>query len=216
MIKESDYIAYLNALLNGNKSECIKIVDGLLKQGTGLKSIYFDLLSRSMYRVGALWNKQKCSIVDERIASDITLNIVDLIYPLTVKTPRNGKTIVIACIDKEHHSIGPRIISDYFTLSGWNSIFLGASVPANEILKALARIKPDLMGISSNYMININRLTRLIEDIKLFAPKQKIIVGGQIFSDGKQDLLEKYKNVKYVQTVKQLDKFVLPNSKKKE
>lgn len=208
MIKETEYISYFDSLVKGDKKECINIVTGLAGKSTDLKEIYIGLIQRSMYRIGDLWEKGRVTIAEERIASDISTTIIDLLYPRTASSPKKGMKFLITCIDKEHHSIGARIVSDIFELNGWDSTFIGPCVPCADILGAVKNTKADLIGISSNFYINIRRLIDLIEEIKKEFPAQEIIVGGQIFSNGGEEILKNYKNVKYISSLKMLDKYL--------
>lgn len=183
MISEANYLHYLSALLDGDKAECTRIVNTLLENNTDIKEIYTKLFQRSMYRIGHLWESNRSSIAEEHIATKITESLLNLVYPRIMETPRNGKKIVITCVDKEFHEIGPRIVSDFFELNGWESIFLGANTPANEVLNIIKDKQPDLVGISNSFYINVLRLVKMIELIIGEFPDQEIIVGGQALAD---------------------------------
>ena len=68
--------------------------------------------------------------------------------------------------------------------------------------------RANLIGISSNFYINVRRLIELIEDIKKEFPAQEIIVGGQIFSGGGEEILKNYKKVTYASTPQMLEKYL--------
>jgi MerR family transcriptional regulator, light-induced transcriptional regulator len=208
MIKETDYLIYFDSLLKGEKCKCIETVNRLLGEGVGIKEIYFGLLQRTMYRIGKLWEKEKVSISSEKIATDITITVIGMLYPKVAETSKNGLKIVITCIDKEFHSLGPRMVADIFELNGWNSVFLGPCMPCNDVIESIKEFKPDVLGISSNFYMNLPRLIDLIEKVKAEFPKQEIITGGQIFSDGGSEILKKYKNVTYVSSSKMLEKYI--------
>ncbi|MBZ0184347.1 MAG: cobalamin-dependent protein [Melioribacteraceae bacterium] len=208
MISEATYLHYLNALLDGNKAECTRIINTLLADDTDVKEIYTKLFQRSMYRIGHLWESNRSSIAEEHIATKITESLLNLVYPKILETPRNGKKIVITCVDKEFHEIGPRIVSDFFELNGWESIFLGANTPANEVLNIIKEKKPDLVGISNSFYINILRLVKLIELIKSELPEQEIIVGGQALANDTNDVLSKFEKVTYLSGIDKLDEFI--------
>ena len=72
MISETVYLHYLNALLDGDKKQCSQIVQKLINNNVGMKEIFMELFQRSMYRIGLLWEKERCTIADEHIATRIT------------------------------------------------------------------------------------------------------------------------------------------------
>ena len=73
MISEALYIDFLNNLIEGNKKNCTLIIDNLLKNGTSIKEVYMDLIQKSMYRIGQLWDRNKITIAEEHAASHIVV-----------------------------------------------------------------------------------------------------------------------------------------------
>ena len=208
MISEALYLYYLNTLLNGNKQQCMEIINNLIDQKINLKEIYTDLFQRSMYRIGQMWEKEKCSISSEHIATKITEGLIDLVANRYSTENKNGKYVVVSCIDKEYHELGARIVAGFFEIHGWNSIFVGANIPCNEILKLVGERKPDVVGISSSFYININRLIKLIQSLKDEFPNQEIIVGGQALAEGRSECLSQFQNVSYISCLNTLEEYI--------
>lgn len=207
-LTEATYLEYFDALLNGNRDKCADIVDKLLKDKVELIDLYEKLFQRSMYRIGKLWDQNKITVAEEHIATYITDTLVDVVCSKLHKAQKKNKTLVITCIEKEFHCIGAKIIVDYFEFLGWDVFMLGANTPVNELLNVIKDKKPDLIGISNSFYLNIIRLLKFIEAIQEKFPQQKIIVGGQALSEGKDDLLKKYNNVKYIGSLKEIDSYL--------
>ena len=185
MITEAVYLHYLNALLDGNKRECTQIVADLVDQDVSIKEIYLQLFQRSMYRVGQLWENQKCSISNEHIATKITEALVEYVGAQYSNCKCCGKTVLITCIDKEFHELGARMVAGYFEAHGWNVLFVGSNIPQDEIMGLIREKKPDVIGISNNFYVNVLRLLKLVKEIKDEFANQEIIVGGQALADGR-------------------------------
>lgn len=199
---------YFDALLKGNRDKCAEIVNSLLKEKVEAIDLYENLFQRSMYRIGKLWDQNKICVAEEHIATYITDTLVDVVCSKLNKAGKKNKTIVITCVEKEFHCIGAKIIVDYFEFIGWDVIMLGANTPVSELLRVIENNKPDLIGISNSFYLNVLRLLKFIEAIKNKYPEQKIIVGGQALSEGKDNLLEKYNNVTYIASLKEIDKYL--------
>ncbi|MGD8781891.1 MAG: cobalamin-dependent protein [Ignavibacteria bacterium] len=211
MISEAKYLHYLDSLLEGNKTGCIKIVNGLLEEDTPVIDIYNDIFQRSMYRVGRLWEKNRCTVAEEHSATQITKLCLDLVYTKISKTPKKSKTVLITCVDKEFHEIGPRMISDYFELNGWNSMFLGTNMPGKDVIEIINDKKPDVVGISNNFYMNFLRTLKLVDNIKENNPGQKIIIGGQALEKADINTLKKYNNVDVIKDLDDLQKYIFNN-----
>lgn len=198
MISEAIYLHYLNALLDGDKKQCSQIVQKLINAGIDLKDIYLSLFQRSMYRIGLLWEKERCSVADEHIATKITEGLIELVSNNFTSEKRNGKLALITCIDKEFHELGARMVAIFFEASGWNTIFAGSNTPDNDIISLIKEKQPDIVGISIGFYININRLINLVQVINETFPDQEILVGGQALGEEYSVVLSEFGNVHYI------------------
>jgi MerR family transcriptional regulator, light-induced transcriptional regulator len=208
MISEAVYLHYLNSLLDGDKKQCVQIITNLIDEKVPIKEIYLQLFHRSMYRVGQLWEKERCSIADEHIATKITEGLLELVSAFYSNEKHIGKRAVVTCIDKEYHELGARMVAGLLEAHGWDVIFLGVNTPQEEILNIIRTKQPDIIGISSSFYINIMRLVKLIQSVKEEFPEQEIIVGGQAIADGRVEGLSRYRNVKYITCLDELEKYL--------
>lgn len=208
-IKQSVYLDYFNSLIEGNKSKCSLIISDLIEEGIKPKEIYTELFQKSMYQVGRMWDNSKINIANEHLATTITESMINIIYPVINKIPKNGKKAIIACIDKEFHNLGAKIISDFFEINGWNTFYLGANMPVNDFLKMIEEKQPQIIGLSFNFYMNLPRLIKFIEAIKEKFPEQKIIVGGQGFNNEDNSILSKYENVYFIDNIDVLENFLI-------
>jgi MerR family transcriptional regulator, light-induced transcriptional regulator len=215
MITESVYLHYLDSLLDGNKRECTQIVNDLVDQKVSIKEIYLQLFQRSMYRVGQLWENKRCSISNEHIATKITEALIEYVGTCYSNCKCCGRTALITCIDKEFHELGARMVAGYFETHGWNVLFVGSNIPQEEVLGVIREKKPNVIGISNNFYVNIVRLVKLVQQIKEEYPDQEIIIGGQALSDGRADEFIKMNNVKYICSLDSLEEYLSAYTQKR-
>jgi MerR family transcriptional regulator, light-induced transcriptional regulator len=208
MVSESVYLHYLNSLLNGDKKQCQQIVSCLVERNVSIKEIYLDVFQRSMYRIGQMWEKEKCSIASEHVATKITESLIEYVANTYSIESKEGKLALITCIDKEYHELGARMVAGFLEALGWNAIFLGANTPQSEIINFIHEKRPDTIGISSSFYINIMRLMSLVGQIKEKFPEQEIIVGGLSLSGGRSECLKKFRNVHYITCLNGLERYL--------
>jgi MerR family transcriptional regulator, light-induced transcriptional regulator len=208
MVSEVCFLDYTNGLLQGDKEKCISIVEKLLAENIEIKDIYVDLFQRSLYHIGKMWEQGQLSIADEHIGTEITKSLMNKYASKISSKKKVGKTALITCIDKEFHEIGARMAADVFELNGWNTYFLGACTPTREIVKFIEIKKPDVVGLSFNFYMNVLRLFEVIDHIKKNYPDQKIIIGGQGVNRENENLLSKYPDIIHFSTVKELDDYL--------
>lgn len=208
MIPEAVYLHYINSLLDGDKKLCTQIVFNLIEQKVSIKEIYMELFQRSMYRIGQMWEREKCSVAGEHIATKITEALIELVSTSSLGDDDNGKLALITCVDKEYHELGARMVAGFLEAYGWRTIFIGSNTPQSDIITFVREKKPDLVGISNSFYINVIRLIKLIQTIKEEFPDQEIIVGGQALAEGRADQLSQFNNVHYITCLNGLEKYL--------
>jgi methanogenic corrinoid protein MtbC1 len=208
-IKQSHYLGFYNALLEGNKDKCTSIVQSLIEDGVNLKDIYVELFQKSLYRIGKLWDHNKVSIPEEHMATQIVESLINRFAP--VGKSDTEKKAVVTCIDKEFHDIGAKMVSNVFEYEGWKTYYLGASVPTKEIIKFVKQIDPDIIALSWSLYLNLGRFLEVVDHLTRFFPTKKIIVGGQALVENSDNVFKKYKNVKYIESLHSLESYLKKN-----
>ena len=205
-IKQSHFLSFFNSLVDGEKEKCTHIVQSLLNDGYDLKDIYNELFKKSLYRIGKLWDHDKMSIPEEHMATQIVESLISRFAP--VGNSNSDRKVVVTCIDKEFHEIGAKMVANVFELEGWNSYYLGASVPSKEILKFVKQIDPEVIALSWSLYLNLGRFLDVVDHLTRFFPTKKIIVGGQALAENSDKVLKKYKNVEYIDSLHSLEAYL--------
>lgn len=211
MISESLYNEYLAALLKGDKKKCHELVKDLLDNDISLYDLYVHLFQRSLYHVGHLWEINQISVATEHMATSITESLLPLAYPRIFAADHKGKKAVISCLANEYHQIGGKMVADIFELNGWDGYFLGANTPKSELLNMIQEKQPDMLALSLSIYFNMNSLYDVLKEVRKPFPELKIIVGGQAFRWGGNDLAEQFPGVEYVPSIKKLKMLLLEN-----
>ena len=126
-IKQTYFLDFYNNLVDGNKDKCSAIVQSLLDEGADLKDIYVELFQNSLYRIGKLWDHNKLTVSEEHLATQITAALVSKFAPPSPVDSKNK--VVVACIDKEFHELGARMVSHVFEMANWKTTFLALQFP---------------------------------------------------------------------------------------
>jgi methanogenic corrinoid protein MtbC1 len=208
-IKQSQFLGFYNALVDGDKDECASIVQSLLADGVNLKDVYVELFQKSLYRVGKLWDHDQMSIPEEHLATQIIESLISRFAPVGKSEPE--KKVVVTCIDKEFHEIGAKMVSNVFELAGWKTYYLGASVPTKEIIKFVKQIDPEVIALSWSLYLNLGRFLEVVDHLTKFFPTKKVLVGGQALAENSNNILKKYKNVVYINSLHSLESYLHKN-----
>jgi methanogenic corrinoid protein MtbC1 len=50
---------------------------------------------------------------------------------------KKEEKVIVMCPEFEDHDMGARMVSDFFTIAGYEAVFIGAKTPIKTILKAV-------------------------------------------------------------------------------
>lgn len=104
------------------------------------------------------------------------------------------------------------MVANIFEFAGWKVYYLAASVPTKEISKFVKQIKPDVIALSWSLNLNLGRFLEVIDPLTKLFPTKKIFVGGQALVENSVNVLRKYKNVKYIDSLNTLESYIKKNS----
>lgn len=174
---------FLTALLEGKRPFAMSIIETQIKNGATLIDIYENIILPSQYEVGRLWLSGKISVAQEHYVTAATQYMISLLYPEFFMTARPVKPLVIAaCPQTELHELGIRMIADTFQYYGWDTVFLGASVPTADLLKEIERLKPAVVNLSATIATHIPWIQEIIRQVRnRHGDSIKILVGGRAF-----------------------------------
>ncbi len=212
MIREVYYLDYFNGLLEGDRNRCRSVIDRLLNEKTDIIEIYTGLFQKSLYQVGKMWDQNKLSVGDEHLGTEITEELLYYCSSRITPVRQLNKKAIVSCVNKEFHKLGARMAADIFVLNGWETYFLGASTPTREILKYIDLKKPDIVGLSFSFYINIMKLIDVVREIKTNFPDQRVILGGRAELNGQTEVLTKFDDVLYFNTIEGLNSYLQKES----
>ena len=207
-ISEKLYQDYLSSLLSGEKFTCRQIVQNLIGDKVELKDLYINLFQRSLYEVGELWENNRITVATEHLATTITSNLMTLAYPLIFNTEKIGKKAIITAITNEYHQIGARMVADLMELEGWDTFFLGSNTPIKDLEEMIREKEPDYLALSVAIYFNMSKLEEILKRINLEFPDLQIVIGGQAFRWGGEDVVKKFDNVKLFKDMLLFEKFL--------
>jgi methanogenic corrinoid protein MtbC1 len=88
--------------------------------------------------------------------------------------------VVLATVKGDIHDIGKNILANFLIGSGVGVHDLGVDVETPEILRAVERLNPTVLGLSAMLSTTRDEIKKVIHGVKNMAPNRniKIIIGG--------------------------------------
>lgn len=181
------YPQFLELVNHENKDEAMLYVLSLLKDK---KIALYDLYD---FFLRPVLNEFVCSSEDEEICiwkehvrTSIVRTILESTYPFLIEmkksVPQNHQKVMVVCPSEEYHEVGAIIVTNYFTLAGFDAQYIGANTPKNDIISAVKALKPNFLALSVTNYYNLVITKQITEQVRGLFPDVKIIVGGSAFS----------------------------------
>lgn len=180
-----EFVSYLN---DENKEKAVEfILNKLESKEIQIVDLYNSVLAPALNNMECNLKDKRICIWKEHVRSSIIRTIIECCYPYVMKEKVKDnieKKAIIVCPSEEYHEIGARMAADFFTLCGYNTIFIGSNTPREDFLGAIDVVKPDYIVISVTTYYNLVAAKKTIEKIKGEGGfKGKILVGGYAFKD---------------------------------
>lgn len=208
MICNSENSKFLNSLITGNRLKCFDFIGNLLSNNVAVEDIYEDHIRKALYDIGEMWEYGKISVASEHLATMIVEAILNELYLKVITDNKVNKKVITACGENEFHQVGIKMVTHIFEMSGWNTFFLGANMRTTDLIKFISDVKPDLIAISVSIDFYLPNLENMLDSIRENFSDLPVMVGGQAFRHGGQDILMEYKNATYFSDLYRIEQFL--------
>jgi methanogenic corrinoid protein MtbC1 len=158
----------------------------LLNLGMGVDSIVLELIPRIARKLGDQWVSDSLSFTEVTIATGRLQKLIYSLDHLFQETRTNASTahsILVTAAPGSHHTLGPLILSNYFTWAGWN--VLSESAPSQRYIETtVAGRSLTAIAVSVADYDQLDQLPELIQSIrsKSLNPAIIVLTGGSLYN----------------------------------
>jgi methanogenic corrinoid protein MtbC1 len=185
MTAEQAHERYLAAIRAGSRRESLGVVDDALREGMDARTLYLRVFQPAMHEIGRLWQENRITVADEHLATAITQLAMSRLYEqLFGDRADAGPLLVAACAEHERHELGLRMVCDLLELDGWDTVFLGASVPVEDLVAMVKARRPEVVALSASITPHLARVREAVRAIRDAMPEDGpvIAIGGRAFA----------------------------------
>ena len=138
-----------------------------------------DIAAPLMYFIGEQWQKGEARVVHEHAAHAVVSAFVSSLKT-TYAPAANAPTVLVTTPAGQLHELGALIVSAAAAADGWRTHYLGASLPAEEIVKAVEHYQCSALALSVVYPADDSALPDEFRKLKRLLPEDvEVIVGGR-------------------------------------
>jgi MerR family transcriptional regulator, light-induced transcriptional regulator len=182
-VLEQAYRDYLGAVLAGRRHAAFAAIKRAVAGGLDLRTLYLQVFQPTLREVGRLWEENRLTVAEEHLATAITHSGMLQLYGDLELPESTGPTLIAACAETERHEIGLRMLCDFLDLDGWNTVFLGATVPTDALIAMVREQRPQAVALSATIAPHLPQLQRTIAALRVMsgATQPLVLVGGRPF-----------------------------------
>jgi methanogenic corrinoid protein MtbC1 len=176
--------AYLDHVLRGERDAAVDVVLDEVARGTDAQDILLDVLQPVQIEIGTMWEQGRASVAHEHLCTAVTQLCMSMLWPRINAGATDGdRTVVATSVGGEGHEIGIRIVADLLKRDGWRTFYLGANVPAADVVSLLREQRADLLAVSATMAGHVPAVRRLIDAVRdePGCADVKVVVGGRPF-----------------------------------
>lgn len=144
----------------------------------GLPVFLEAIVPMLMQRIGTEWEAKRLAIPHEHLASAVVLTILLESIRAVPETP-GAPRLLVATPSGEQHVVGAALIAAAAALDGWSILFLGADVPAADLVLASQGVSA--VALSLVYPRDTTHAVREVREVRAaLVPSVPILVGGAL------------------------------------
>ena len=157
------------------------LVKEYLRQGVPAQMILSDGLIGAMGIVGQEFKAKELWVPEVLLAARNMHKGIDVLRPVLLREDVPAKSIfVIGTVQGDIHDIGKNIVVIIMEAHGFNVVDLGVNVPTNAFVEAVAKHRPDIVGMSALLTTTMQEMKNVVVAVRNSTGDRapKLIVGG--------------------------------------
>jgi DNA-binding transcriptional MerR regulator/methylmalonyl-CoA mutase cobalamin-binding subunit len=110
-----------------------------------------ELLQKAVVEIGQSWYQGGVTVQQEHFCTALIIRRLEALIMAAPPPTRPGR-ILLACAPQEQHIIGPLLLTFLLRRRGWQVIYLGSNVPADQLESTIEITQPELVILSAQLL----------------------------------------------------------------
>lgn len=133
-----------------------------------------------MREVGMAWHDGEITVAQEHFASNFVRARLDHLSRQVQPLP-TAPTVVLACLEGEHHEIGLLLLAVMLRFQGLRTIYLGQDVPDDALVRTVEDAQPEVLAVNAGTVAGARHLPAIVAALSETAPLTAVVYGGGAF-----------------------------------
>jgi len=172
--------AYTEAILGADEVRAHEVVHEAVTAGATAAEVDEHVIAPALWRVGELWQSGAITVAEEHIATEISIRVLTLQREARrVVRGRREYRVVLGTPAGERHDVALRMVANLLDAAGYETLWLGSDIPAEEFAVCAGRLAPDVVCLSVSDRGRAAELHCVMDRIRLHAPHAGYVIGGR-------------------------------------
>jgi len=172
--------AYIEAILAADEAGAHEVVRAAVIAGATAAEVDEQVIAPALWHVGDLWRRGAITVAEEHIATEISIRVLTLQREARrVIRGRREYRVALGTPAGERHDVALRMVANLLDAAGYETIWLGSDIPAEEFALCAGRLAPDVVCLSVSDRARAGELDHVIDRIRVHAPGASYLIGGR-------------------------------------
>lgn len=170
------------AVIDGEPEDAEALAKQVLDQGLDALTCINEGLMNGIHKVGELFSAGDYYLPELIIGADAMKAALDILEPALLSDQKRDVVgrVVLGTVVGDLHEIGKTLVATMLTANGFQVTDIGVDKDADEFIKAIKELNPDIVGASALLTTTMLQQKKLIEALKEAGLRDqvKVMVGG--------------------------------------
>ena len=177
---------YLAALLEPDPFRAREIARAAVDGGMPLEQLYSDVFQPVMIEVGDRWEAGTIGVAHEHLAAEVTSSLISELARRVRRGPEGGRLAIVCCSPGERHCMGGQMLSGLLEASGWEVLYLGATLPVEDLVGLADSEVPDVVALSTTMSAHLPQVRDTVAALQELPEPPLVALGGQAYRGEEQ------------------------------
>ena len=171
-----------DVIIKGLKEQAAPLVEEMLKTRDAMEIINGYFIP-ALDEVGRGYETGKIFLPQLMLSAETVQNGFAVISRANTESDVKKEKVVVATVEGDIHDIGKNIVKMLLSNYGYEVIDLGKDVPVEEVVEAVKKYNPSIVGLSALMTTTVKNMQRTIDALKENNLNCKTMVGGAVLNE---------------------------------
>jgi methanogenic corrinoid protein MtbC1 len=173
-------------LRSHDRAGAVRAVFAAVEAGLAVEDLYTQVLEPFLESVGRYWQKGHTAVWEEHLIVGAVRGAIEALYPRVLERKARVEavpiTVAFFCPPEETHDVGLRMLVDRFDLRGFQTVYVGAATPVEEMVRCVRSVGASVVCLSASTHFQRAALHEVVARLRELLPEVRIVAGGPAFA----------------------------------